>query len=89
MRKISCSLIFLLLVSVGCTPIISKELRKKVAEEISFKQITKEPDAYKGKLILLSGVILCSKNTKKGTLLVLSAMVLLPILVPMVKFNGN
>ena len=59
----------LLLIATGCAPIISKELRKNVSVELTFKEIIKDPDAYKGKIILLSGVILGSKNTKEGTLI--------------------
>ena len=59
----------LLLIATGCAPIISKELRKNVSVELTFKEIIKDPDAYKGKIVLLSGVILGSKNTKEGTLI--------------------
>jgi len=63
MRKISCSLMFLFLISIGCAP-VSKELRKEVAKEINFKEVIKDPEAYKGKIVLLSGVILGSKKQK-------------------------
>jgi len=59
----------LLLIASGCAPIISKEIRKNVSDELTFKEIIKNPDAYKGKIVLLSGVILGSKNTKEGTLI--------------------
>lgn len=59
----------LLLIASGCAPIISKEIRKNVSDELTFKEIIKNPDAYKGKIVLLSGVISGSKNTKEGTLI--------------------
>jgi outer membrane lipoprotein len=69
MRRISCSLMFLLLISAGCAPVISKGLRREVSRDITFKEVIKDPEAYKGKVVLFSGVILGSKNTKEGTLI--------------------
>jgi len=60
--------VFLFIFS-GCASIISSELRKNVSNELTFKEIIKDPEAYKGKTVLLSGVILGSKNTKQGTLI--------------------
>ena len=69
MRKISYSLMLLLLLSVGCASIISKELRRELSPDITFKQVIKDPDAHKGKTVLISGIILGSRNTKEGTLI--------------------
>ena len=69
MRKISCSLIFLLLILAGCTPFISKDLRREISKDITFRQVIKDPEAYTGKTVLISGIIIGSKNTKKGTLI--------------------
>ena len=69
MKKISCSLIFLLLISAGCTPFISKDLRREISRDITFKQVIKDPEAYIGKTVLISGIIIGSKNTKEGTLI--------------------
>ena len=69
MKKITCLLMFLFLISAGCTPLISKELRRELSPDITFKQIIKDPDAHKGKKILISGIILGSRNTKEGTLI--------------------
>jgi len=69
MKKISCSLMFLFLISAGCAPVISKGLRQEVSRDITFKELIKVPEAYKGKIVLFSGVILGSKNTKEGTLI--------------------
>jgi len=57
-----------LLVS-GCAPVISKELRTKVAREITFRELLQDPDLHKGKLVLLGGVIIGAKNLKEGTLI--------------------
>ncbi len=69
MRRIYCLLVFLLLISLGCAPAISKQLRREVSRNITFKEVIKDPEIYKGKVVLLSGVILGSKNTKEGTLI--------------------
>lgn len=69
MRKISYLLIFFFLLSCGCASVISKELKKSVSKELTFKEIIGKPDAYKGKTVLISGIILGSKNTKEGTLI--------------------
>jgi outer membrane lipoprotein len=68
-KKKVCAIILFLFVSSGCASIISKELRKNVSNELTLKEIIKEPDAHKGKIVLISGVILGSRNTREGTLI--------------------
>jgi outer membrane lipoprotein len=53
----------------GCAPPISKQLREQVSEELTLKVVLKKPEAYKGKTILLSGVIISSVNLKEGTMI--------------------
>jgi outer membrane lipoprotein len=53
----------------GCAPPISKQLREQVSEELTLKVVLKEPDAYKGKNVLWSGVIINSVNLKEGTMI--------------------
>ena len=69
MKKIIYLLMFLLLISAGCAPLISRELRRELSPDITFKNVIKDPDAHKGKTILISGIILGSRNTKEGTLI--------------------
>jgi outer membrane lipoprotein len=69
MRRIPFLLILFLLISAGCASIISKQLKEEVSRDITFKEVIKDPEAYKGKIVLFSGVILGSKNTKEGTLI--------------------
>ncbi len=69
MRKFTCLLMFLFLISAGCVSLISRELRSELSPDITFKQVVKDPDAHKGKTILISGIILGSRNTKEGTLI--------------------
>jgi outer membrane lipoprotein len=53
----------------GCAPAISKQLRQQVAKELTLKMVLKDPEAYKGKTILWSGLIINSVNLKEGTLI--------------------
>lgn len=69
MRKFFCIIPLLLYSLTGCVHVISMDLREKVDKNISFKEIIKDPDAVKGKTVLISGVILGSRNTKEGTLI--------------------
>ena len=68
--KVMRSVFSVLLLSVcGCTSVISEGLRREVSEEITFGQVMENPDAHKGKVIILSGIILDAKNVKEGTLM--------------------
>lgn len=62
-------MIFVMLLAPSCAHVISKDLRDQVAKEIDFREVFKNPDAYKGELVLWSGVVIDSKNRKEGTLL--------------------
>ncbi len=69
MKDISCIAFALFLLVSGCAPVISKELRTQVAREITFREVIQDPDVYKGKLVLLGGVIIGAKNLEEGTLI--------------------
>ena len=62
-------LMCLFLISTGCSPLISKEVRREVSSDVTFRQIIQDIEAHKGKTVLISGIILGSKNTKEGTLI--------------------
>lgn len=57
-----------LLLASGCA-VMSKDLRREAEKDLSFSDVFKEPEAHKGKVVILGGVIVDSKNTKDGTLL--------------------
>lgn len=52
---------------LGCAHVISKELREKADEEISFAALLKDPDRYAGRFVILGGIIASSLNTEEGT----------------------
>ena len=54
---------------IGCAPVISKQLRKQVTKELTLDLVLKDPEAYKGKTVLWSGVIIRSVNLKEGTMI--------------------
>jgi outer membrane lipoprotein len=53
----------------GCAPVISKQLRQQVAKDLTLGAVSINPDAYKGKIVLWSGVIVSSVNLKEGTII--------------------
>lgn len=61
-------LLFFIIVSLlGCVHVVSKELRNKAYGEPSASALFKDPDAFKGRTVILGGIIVSSTNTKEGT----------------------
>jgi len=61
-------LLFFIIVSLfGCAHVVSKELRNKAYGEPPASVLFKDPDAFKGRTVILGGVIVSSTNTKEGT----------------------
>ena len=59
------SLLLLILFS-GCTP-ISRELRTQADRTLSFLQVSQNPEAFKGKIVIWGGEIIETINQKDGT----------------------
>ena len=53
----------------GCAPVISREILQEVNRGITFAELRKAPQAYRGEVVLLGGVIVKTVNKKEGTLL--------------------
>jgi len=72
MKKRNLFLAFLLtgafLLTTGCA-VMSKDLRREAEKDLSFSEVFKDPEAHEGKVVILGGAIVDSKNTKEGTLL--------------------
>jgi len=62
-------LVALLSLLTGCAPVISKQIRTQVAKDLTLSIVSKDPEAYKGKVVLWSGIIVKSVNVKEGTLI--------------------
>ena len=59
-----------LLLLAGCAHVVSKELLQEVDTSISFAQLSKEPEAYTGKTVLVGGDIIETQNLPEMTLIV-------------------
>ncbi len=62
------ALTLLLSNGAGCLSPISKSVREKVDQEISFEEIRNAPEDYVGEMVLLGGEIIQTRNTTQGTL---------------------
>jgi outer membrane lipoprotein len=65
---IFCALLALLLTS-ACAPPFPKQMLDRVDKNLSFKQLQKDPDGYKGMWVMLGGMIVAARNTKEGTVI--------------------
>lgn len=52
---------------ISCSPVLSKRLMKEGSREVSFFALRENPDAYKGRLFILGGIIIDTKYTEKGS----------------------
>ena len=53
----------------GCSYAISPELAKRADKTIPFESLERDPEPYKGKLVILGGVITQTTTVKQGTLI--------------------
>jgi outer membrane lipoprotein len=53
----------------GCTYAISPEFSRKADKTITFEMLQVDPDAYKGRLMILGGIIVQTTAIKQGTLI--------------------
>ena len=58
-----------LLWTAGCAPPFSRQALDQVDRGITFRDLQRDPDRYKGKSVMLGGVIITSKNSKEGTVI--------------------
>lgn len=58
----------ILLFLSGCN-VISQQPREQVKPETSFHDVLQDPERFKGQMIIVSGVIIETTNTKEGTLI--------------------
>ena len=54
-------------VVAGCAPPFPKDLLDKTEKNVSFAALQKEPERFSGKLLMLGGTIVDTKNLKTGT----------------------
>ena len=71
--KNSLQIIFLLFLAVllsGCAHVISKDLREAADPGAPFREILKNPNAYKGKSVVWGGEVIETTNKQDGTTLI-------------------
>ncbi len=59
----------IVLLVVGCAPVISQRALEEVDRSVSFEQLLDNPDAYRGKTVLLGGTIIETQNFSDRTLI--------------------
>ena len=55
------------LLLAACSPVLNRELMRQGLRDVPFGQLTQEPDAYKGKLFILGGMIVNTRLTETGS----------------------
>jgi outer membrane lipoprotein len=66
MKRLWFILIIIFFIS-GCAHVVSEELREQAAADISASSLLKDPDLYKGEIVILGGSIINSSNTQEKT----------------------
>jgi len=51
----------------GCAHVVSKDLREQADKSVPVSELFRDPEAYKGKVFVLGGVIVDSANAPEGT----------------------
>ena len=67
--RIGAFLFLILFLFSGCAPVISKGVRDQVDEELTFREVNRDPEAHRGKMVVWGGVIIGAENRKEGTLI--------------------
>lgn len=58
------------LMIAGCAPVISQEALKEVNQRVHFEQLLEDPEAYRGRIVMLGGDIIETQNFPEKTLIV-------------------
>lgn len=66
MRKLLI-IIFVVFLIIGCGHVVSEEVRTQVDTGYSDNSFFKDPGSYKGRVVILGGVIISSRNIEKGS----------------------
>lgn len=63
------ALAVLALLAAGCSQVLSRAALEKVDRSIDYAQVKANPDAYRGRTLLLAGLILDNRTGREGTTL--------------------
>jgi len=61
---------FLLWLPLGCVHVISKDIRTQTSPLITFRQVSQDPNAYRGRTVVWGGEIIETTNQKDGSTLI-------------------
>lgn len=64
-RMITSVMVFMMLAS--CAPVLSRDVMNSGVREFKFARFVETPDAFKGKIFILGGIIVETKLTEKGS----------------------
>ncbi|MBZ0154803.1 MAG: Slp family lipoprotein [Alphaproteobacteria bacterium] len=68
MRSIMKGIAFFVLLAVaGCAHVVSRDVREAADRSLPSRAFFADPDAYRGKVVILGGTIITTTNTKEGT----------------------
>lgn len=64
-----CLILGLFPVMAGCVPAISPSLQQEAGPRVEFAELSAHPDKYKGRLVILGGLVMSVQPWKDGSLL--------------------
>lgn len=67
MKPRLCIIILLALILPSCAHVISESIRAEALQGVSFLEIARDPEKFTGKMVILGGEIIASRNLKEGT----------------------
>lgn len=67
--KKSCFFLILFFVLVGCAHVMPEEILERVDNTVTPEILFRDPEAHKGSIVLLGGMIVSSRNANEGTYL--------------------
>lgn len=66
MRRFFCFSVLIFFLT-GCAHVVSEQTRQRLDAGVYVEALFQNPDSYKGKTVMLGGVIASAKNTAEGT----------------------
>ncbi len=67
MKRVALIVVFAAGLLAACSPPFPRQLLDQVSKKVSFDALRAEPEAYRGTLLMLGGMIVDAKNLKEGT----------------------
>jgi outer membrane lipoprotein len=64
---IGCMLPLFMLALTSCANVISKDIRDMATQEVAFSALASNPEGYRGRVVILSGLVVQTDPTQEGT----------------------